>query len=66
MRLGAISGRQVKASWYSPRNGRLTPIGTFANSGERRFDPPGDTKPGHDWVLVLDDAAAAFATPSAR
>ncbi|MCP3729490.1 glycoside hydrolase family 140 protein [Sphingomonas sp. MG17] len=54
MKLGAIAGRQVKASWYSPRDGAFTPIATFANRGERRFDPPGETKAGNDWVLVLD------------
>jgi hypothetical protein len=66
MRLGVLSGRQVSASWYSPRDGRITPAGTFANKGERRFDPPGETKAGNDWVLVLDDASAAFAAPGAR
>jgi len=56
MRLGTIAGQQVRAGWYSPRDGTTTPIGTFSNSGTRRFDPPGDTAPGNDWVLVLDDA----------
>jgi len=58
MKLGVISGGRVKAQWYSPRDGRFTAIGTFANSGERRFDPPGETANGNDWVLVLDDAGA--------
>ena len=58
MKLGAISGGQVKAQWYSPRDGKFVAAGTFANRGERRFDPPGETKPGNDWVLVLDDAGA--------
>jgi hypothetical protein len=57
MKLGAIAGRQVTARWYSPRDGRFTPAGSFANKGERRFDPPGDTAPGNDWVLVLNGAA---------
>lgn len=56
MRLGTIAGKQVRAGWYSPRDGKTTPIGTFANTGTRRFDPPGETAPGNDWVLVLDDA----------
>ncbi len=59
VRLGAISGQRVRASWYSPRDGQTTLIGTFGNTGERRFDPPGDTKDGNDWVLVLDDAVNA-------
>lgn len=59
MKLGAISGAQVKAQWYSPRDGGFTPAGTFANRGEQRFDPPGEAKAGNDWVLVLDDASVA-------
>lgn len=59
MKLGVISGRQVRAAWFSPRDGGSTPIGVFANRGERRFTPPGEAKPGNDWVLVLDDAGAA-------
>lgn len=58
VKLGRISGRQVRAAWYSPRDGGFTPVGTFPNRGERRFDPPGETAPGNDWVLVLDDAGA--------
>ena len=59
LKLGAISGKQVKAQWYSPRDGKFTPVATFANRGVRRFDPPGEAGPGNDWVLVLDDADAA-------
>ncbi len=58
VKLGKISGRQIRAQWYSPRDGGFTPAGTFPNRGERRFDPPGETAPGNDWVLVLDDAGA--------
>lgn len=58
IRLGAISGREVKARWYSPRDGSWTSAGSFANRGRQRLDPPGETKPGNDWVLVLDDAGA--------
>ncbi|KAB7646270.1 glycoside hydrolase family 140 protein [Polymorphobacter fuscus] len=59
MRMGAIAGKDVRAAWFSPRDGTTTAIGTFPNSGVRRFDPPGETAPGNDWVLVLDDAARA-------
>jgi hypothetical protein len=57
MRLGVIAGRSVKASWFSPRDGSIAPAGIWPNRGERRFDPPGDTRPGNDWVLVLDGIA---------
>jgi hypothetical protein len=66
MRLGAISGKTVNAWWYSPRDGRSERIGSFANKGIKRFDPPGQSAPGNDWVLVLDDAAAAFPAPGLR
>lgn len=57
LKLGAIAGSRVKAQWYSPRDGRFTPAGEFANRGAQIFDPPGETAAGNDWVLVLDGAA---------
>lgn len=63
VRLGAIAGKRITATWYSPRDGSVVPAGSFDNRGSRRFDPPGDTAPGNDWTLVLDDAAAGFAAP---
>ncbi|MBC2664208.1 glycoside hydrolase family 140 protein [Novosphingobium flavum] len=56
VKMGKISGGRVRASWFDPRTGRFTPIGTFANRGVRRFTPPGRPSPGNDWALVLDDA----------
>lgn len=61
--LGKISGDKVKAWWFDPRTGQATSTGTFANSGTREFDPPGEAKRGNDWVLVLDDAAKHFPPP---
>jgi len=58
-RLGAISGRTVKAWWYDPRTGKATAIGSFPNRGERTFTP----KPGEDTVLVLDDAERGYPAP---
>lgn len=51
---GKISGKQVEASWFNPRNGDTNFIGRFENSGTLHFDPPGEKSPGNDWVLVLD------------
>ncbi len=59
MRLGKTAGGQVRASWYSPRDGKTQAIGAFANKGTHRFDPPGDTAPGNDWALVLDATTGA-------
>jgi len=52
--MGKIEGKKVKASWYNPRDGKTTEIGTFENTGTISFDPPGEAKDGNDWVLVLD------------
>lgn len=57
LKLGAIAGSRVKAQWYSPRDGKFTSAGSFANRGVQRFDPPGEATAGNDWVLVLDGAA---------
>lgn len=54
VRMGKISGGNVKASWYSPKNGSKKSIGTFVNKGFRKFDPPGEQKDGNDWVLILE------------
>jgi hypothetical protein len=62
VRMSKISGSQVRAWWFNPRDGSSTSIGTFDNTGERTFTPP---TPGEmiDWVLVLDDAARNYPAP---
>lgn len=52
--MGKISGTKVKASWYDPRTGKSTAIGTFVNKGVKAFNPPGEKQEGNDWVLVLE------------
>lgn len=54
VQMGKIEGKQVVASWFNPKNGEYTKIGSFENSGIQSFDPPGDPGDGHDYVLVLD------------
>lgn len=54
LNMGKVAGSQIKASWFNPRDGKTTPIGTVANKGTHVFDPPGDTANGNDWVLLLD------------
>ena len=60
VRMGRISGKTVRASWFDPRTGGPTEIGAFPNTGTRTFTPPGNPQPGNDWVLVLDDASLKF------
>jgi hypothetical protein len=52
--MGIIKGRQVKASWYSPRDGSRKEIGTYPNKGVIVFDPPAEPRNGNDWVLIID------------
>jgi len=49
-----LSGNKVKASWYNPRNGNITAIGTYNKSKITKFNPPGKPANGNDWVLILD------------
>jgi hypothetical protein len=56
LNLGKISGKEVRASWFDPRTGKTSRIGTFANQGTRTFLPRSQGA-GNDWVLILDDAS---------
>jgi hypothetical protein len=49
-----LAGDKIKASWYNPRNGQITAIGTFEKSKTLKFNPPGQKKDGNDWVLIID------------
>jgi hypothetical protein len=62
VRMDRVTGPRVKAWWFNPRDGRATAVGTYANAGTRRFDPP-DRGEQLDWVLVLDDAAKGYPPP---
>jgi len=57
--MSKVSGNQVKAWWFDPRNGRAAAAGMFPSSGTHEFTPPGEG----DWVLVLDDAAKQLPAP---
>ena len=52
--VGVLGATELKASWYSPKDGSSKPIGVFPGKGVLSFDPPGTPAPGNDWVLVLD------------
>lgn len=56
VKMGVISGKNVRCAWYDPRTGETRAVGTFANTGIREFDPPGEPAPGNDWALLIDDA----------
>ena len=62
VKMGKISGKELKGYWYNPRDGKSTEIGTFKNSGESIFTPPGKGW-DEDWVLILDDSTKSYPTP---
>lgn len=61
----SISGRDIVATWYNPRNGETKEAGRFPNKGPREFTPP-TTGYGLDWVIILDDADKKYKLPSIR
>ncbi|MBI1357320.1 MAG: DUF4038 domain-containing protein [Acidobacteria bacterium] len=62
---GKLSGEEVRAWWFNPRDGAAQQIGVFPRQGQRRFFPPA---PGEmlDWVLVLDDVSKGYPPPGSR
>jgi hypothetical protein len=57
-----ITGHEIIASWYNPKNGEVKDAGTFSKNEQQEFTPP-TTGYGHDWVLILDDASKEFKMP---
>jgi uncharacterized protein (TIGR03437 family) len=57
----ADASGQAQCSWYNPRNGQATVIGTYPNRGSRTFTPPDDS----DWLLLVDSTGAGAAGPLA-
>jgi hypothetical protein len=49
-----LSGKNIKAHWYDPREGTWISIGQYSNTGIREFVPPSNGAQS-DWVLVLED-----------
>jgi len=45
--------------WFNPSDGSTALIGSFANSGNRKFTPPD----ANDWALVIDDKDAKLPPP---
>ncbi|MDQ2656948.1 MAG: hypothetical protein M3Y60_05965, partial [Bacteroidota bacterium] len=62
---GKISGRELVAHWYSPRNGEVKDGGRHKKSAQLEFAPP-TSGYGQDWVLILDDAAKNYSLPTGK
>jgi hypothetical protein len=66
IRLGVISGKRIRAWWFSPRDGGARSGGVFPNRGVVKFTPPGSAGAQPDWVLVLDDESKRYPAPGTR
>lgn len=60
--LGKISGNQLNAYWFNPKNGDTKFIEKLENKGKKKFSPP-SMGYGHDWILILDDASKNYIAP---
>ncbi|MBD3243346.1 MAG: DUF4038 domain-containing protein [Chitinivibrionales bacterium] len=62
-----IQGKQLISWWYDPRNGTAFLMETVENTGiysaKYHMLPWHLPQDGMDWVLVIDDADAGYATP---
>ena len=70
--LTRMGNKTLNAWWYNPRDGKLysrknsvttKPFETLKDKKSASFDPPGDSGPGRDWILVIDDASKMYPPP---
>ena len=52
--LTQLRGDRATATWFNPRNGAFGTPEPVATGALARFDPPGETGRGNDWVLIID------------
>ncbi len=57
-----ISGSEINATWYNPRNGEVKELGKFSKKPQQDFEAPTSSY-GHDWVLIIDDASKKYKAP---
>jgi hypothetical protein len=60
--LSSLSGQEIVAWWFNPRNGEADTLGEFMRGATATFNVPAV---GPDWVLVLDDKSRGFGPPGA-
>ena len=59
---GKITGKDLVAHWYNPKNGEVKEAGKSAKQSQVEYTPPSSGY-GHDWVLILDDASRNYPIP---
>ncbi|MGE5295843.1 MAG: glycoside hydrolase family 140 protein, partial [Solirubrobacterales bacterium] len=63
--LGGLGWLRISASWFDPRSGRTTPIGTYRVSDQQVFTTLTQGR-GNDWMLIIDDEKKSCARISAK
>jgi len=48
-----LKGKQLKASIYNPRDGYITDLGDFENTGTKAIAPSSEGR-GSDWVVIIE------------
>lgn len=59
-----ISGKEIIARWYNPRNGQIEEAGRYPRK-VKEFTPPSSGY-GQDWVLIVDDGSKNYPVPGAN
>ena len=59
---GKITGNQLNAFWFDPKNGKTKDAGKVDGKIVNKFTPP-DSGYGKDWILVIDDASKNYPKP---
>lgn len=62
VRIDFLKSTQVQPWWFNPKNGSVKKLGLKTRSSIMSFTAPTSGNE-NDWVLVLDDPAAHYATP---
>lgn len=63
MRTEQLAKGRTRAWWFDPRTGKFTVIGLIEANPSQRFQPP-STGLFDDWMLLVEDEAAAFPDPN--
>jgi hypothetical protein len=62
LKTAKLSGSQLKAWRFNPRDGRSIALKPFANTGSFSFAPHSEGR-GSDWLLIIDDASKNYLDP---
>lgn len=55
VKMGFLKGKNLKASWFEPKTGKIFKFGKVENKDIKTFDPPNEEKAGNDWILILEN-----------